>query len=66
MDLDHMKTVEILAAKAATWGLPEATNEAEAHSDDEEDFDLISTSLENIKKREKELAELLFPPEVGI
>ncbi|EFO86431.1 CRE-COGC-3 protein [Caenorhabditis remanei] len=64
MDLDHMKTVEILAAKAATWGLPEATNEAEAHSDDEEDFDLISTSLENIKKREKELAELLFPPEI--
>lgn len=58
-----MRTVELLAAKAATWGLPEAVEDAE--SDTEEDVvGLISGALKDIKKREKDLAELQFPPEI--
>ncbi|CAI2320848.1 unnamed protein product [Caenorhabditis sp. 36 PRJEB53466] len=64
MEIDHMRTVEILAAKAATWGLPDPEEEAENEFDEEEDVDSIAGTLGNVKKREKELVELHFPPDV--
>ncbi|CAP24966.2 Protein CBR-COGC-3 [Caenorhabditis briggsae] len=66
MDIDHIKTVEILAAKASSWGLPEDVTEPGAHLEEEEDFELISAGLDNVKKREKELSELQFSPEITV
>lgn len=60
-----MRTVEILAAKASTWGLPDASKEPEVETETEDDVELISKALENVKKREKELVEQQFPPEVN-
>uniref|UniRef100_A0A1I7TKS7 Conserved oligomeric Golgi complex subunit 3 n=1 Tax=Caenorhabditis tropicalis TaxID=1561998 RepID=A0A1I7TKS7_9PELO len=63
MDIDHMRTVEILAAKAATWGLPDAPKEPEKGKDEVE---LISKALGVAKKLERELVGQQFPPEVSV
>ncbi|CAI5437449.1 unnamed protein product [Caenorhabditis angaria] len=65
MEIEHMRTVEILAAKAANWGLPEE-EELEKEETENEDFlaGTLSETLENVKNREKELVEAQFPPDV--
>ncbi|EGT41884.1 CBN-COGC-3 protein [Caenorhabditis brenneri] len=64
MEVDHMKTVEILADKAASWGLPETFKEPEVETENEDDVELISRAVTNVKKREKELSDQQFLPEV--
>ncbi|CAB3407817.1 unnamed protein product [Caenorhabditis bovis] len=64
MEIEHMRTVELLAAKAANWGLPN-DEEIDGPSDDRCTSQLLAETLDSVRKREKELIEQQYHPDVN-
>ncbi|CAD6198323.1 unnamed protein product [Caenorhabditis auriculariae] len=67
MELEHVRTVELLAAKVANWGLPpDDDREDEAAPDDNNLLaGTLAETLSEVKSRETELIEAQHPPEVA-